>query len=232
MSQLPQPKNQIQRVTNFEALVATPFGGVINAMCWQRMLVGNFEEIVSKIATQGNLVTINIDKLKALELSEQGQIARNTLLSDFKLLQEIGASPTLNIIKCYERDNDPIVFPTDVYSFHVDRSPVPTHTYLCTYHGASSEIISNNEAVQKIHIPEIRAALNNLYNGPASGFEAFLTDNFFDLHYQPIPNAKAKSLGIGHMWKLAVDHPNSQVPPCIHRAPEEKDSEPRLLLIC
>jgi hypothetical protein len=31
---------------------------------------------------------------------------------------------------------------------------------------------------------------------------------------------------------LAVDHPESQVPPCIHRAPKEKSGQNRLLMIC
>ncbi len=88
-------------------------------------------------------------------------------------------------------------------------------------------------------LPEIRDALKKLYSGPAclqgkaeEGFESFLNEHFFDLHYQAKPKAQPFSLGLGHLWKLAVDHPESQVAPCIHRAPMEKAGESRLLLIC
>ena len=63
-------------------------------------------------------------------------------------------------------------------------------------------------------------------------FESFLSEFFFDLHYQPKPNSQPISLGIGNLWRLAVDHPESKVPPCVHRAPKEKTGKNRLLLIC
>jgi len=119
-----------------------------------------------------------------------------------------------------------------VYSFHVDRSPVPTDTFLCTYHGAPSEILPNAQARQKVHVPEIREDLKKLYGGADEGFENFLSEHFFDLHYQAIPGARPISLGLGHLWRLAIDHPGSEVPPCVHRAPEEKNGERRLLMIC
>lgn len=67
--------------------------------------------------------------LYELELSEQGQLAREILLSDLNILKAHGSSPVLNLIKYYDRDNEHSFFPTDVYSFHVDRSPVPTDTF-------------------------------------------------------------------------------------------------------
>ena len=171
------------------------------------------------------------DLLK-LELSEQGQIARDTILNDYHLLNEHGASPSLNIIKCYERDEDHPFFPTDVYSFHVDRSPIPTQTILCTYYGAASDILPNSQAEQKILVPEIRDELKKQFTGTDEEFESYLIDNFFDLHYQAKPDATIINLGLGHLWKLSVDHPNNPVLPCIHRAPKEKTGESRLLLIC
>ena len=81
-------------------------------------------------------------------------------------------------------------------------------------------------------IPEIRAELKKLYQGPDEGFDAFLTEYFFDLHYKAKPDAKIISLGQHHIWRLAIDHPESQVLPCLHRAPKENLGEPRLLLIC
>jgi hypothetical protein len=114
----------------------------------------------------------------------------------------------------------------------VDRSPVGTQTFLCTYHGAASDILPNDQATQKILIPEIREKLKELHDGPEAEFEMFLKDCFFDLHYQPKSNAQPINLGSGHLWKLAVDHPGQQVLPCIHRAPVERGGEYRLLLIC
>lgn len=225
-------ENQIHCVTNFKALVSTPFQGEINALCWSRKPTGDFSEIVNKVKLNGNIAVLEPEQLGKLELSEQGQLAREILLNDFKLLTAHGASPTLNLIKYYERDDDHPFFPTDVYSFHVDRSPVPTDTFLCTYCGEPSEILPNEQAEQKVLAPEIRAELKKLYGGAEEGFEAFLTEHFFDLHYRPKPEARPVSLGTGNLWRLAVDHPESKILPCIHRAPKEQTGETRLLMIC
>lgn len=209
-----------------------PFQGTMNAICWTRELKGDFSEIVNKIALTDNIVTVEQEELLELQLTEQGQLARAILLNDLRLLKAHGASPVLNVIRYYDRDDSSPFFSTDVYSFHVDRSPVPTDTFLCTYYGESSEIVPNAQAQQKVLIPEIRNELRKLYHGSEEGFEAFLSEQFFDLHYQAKPDARPFSLGLGHLWKLAVDHPESQVPPCIHRAPEETSGQNRLLLIC
>ncbi len=225
---------QIQSVTNFQDLVSTPFQGEINALCWTRQLIGDFAEIVKRVEGDEDITVLDEAALRELQLSEKGQLARDILLNDLKQLTAHGAAPVLNVIKCYDRDETYPFFPTDVYSFHVDRSPIPTDTFLCTYSGEPSEILPNSEAIQKIQIPEIRDALKKLYEGQDEGqeesFEAFLMDNFFDLHYQAKPNALPISLGLGHIWRLAIDHPGSKVLPCVHRAPKETTS--RLLLIC
>jgi hypothetical protein len=168
----------------------------------------------------------------ALQLSQQGNCAREIILKDLQALTDFGAAPVLNLLKYYERDTDFDFIATDVYSFHVDRSPIATDTFLCTYHGAASDIIANDQAVAKALITEIRAQLKAIHNGPEAEFEDFLKENYFDLHYQAQPNATPINLGVGHLWRLAVDHPTQQVLPCIHRAPLEKDGEYRLLLIC
>jgi len=225
-------ENQIHCVSNFNDLVSTIFYGEMNAICWNRKLIGDFSEIVNKLDIKESMAVIDQEELRALQLSKNGQFAREILLNDFKLLKDHGASPILNVIKQYERDDIFPYFPTDVYSFHVDRSPVPTDTFLCTYHGESSEILPNYQAEQKIRVPEIRAELKKLYHGTEEGFESFLSEYFFDLHYQAKPNAQTIQLGTGHLWKLSVDHPKSQAIPCVHRAPKEKNGENRLLLIC
>ena len=224
--------SQIHRVTNFHDLFSTPFNGAINAICWTRTLTGDFSEIVKKVTPDGNITTIGQEELCELQLSEQGQLAREILLNDLKALQAHGASPILNVIKYYDQDDTYPFFPTDVYSFHVDRSPIPTDTFLCTYYGDSSEILPNSQGRLKIDIPDIRDELKKLYHGADEGFESFLREHFFDLHYQAEPNARPISLDLGHLWRLAVDHPESQVLPCIHRAPKEKSGQNRLLLIC
>ncbi|TSJ48253.1 DUF1826 domain-containing protein [Fluviicola chungangensis] len=230
MSNLFPDETQIQTVAGFRDLVSVPFQGKINAVCWGRQLTGDFSEIVEKIALNGNITEVEPGELLELQLSEQGQLAREILLNDLELLKNCGASPVLNVIRSYDRDDS--FFPTDVYSFHVDRSPVPVDTFLCTYVGAASEIVPNAQVRQKVLIPEIRDELKKQYHGSEEGFESFLEENFFDLHYQAEPGARIVSLGLGNLWRLAVDHPGSQVPPCVHRAPEEKSGELRLLLIC
>ncbi len=233
MTKSPTSRSQIQTVSSFQNLISIPFSGEVNALAWKRNLTGNFEEIVNKVEPGDNLVTLSIEELKELQLSEQGDLAREVLINDFKALEDLGASPVLNVIRCYDREEPSSFFPTDVYSFHVDRSPVPVDTFLCTYYGASSEIVPNADATKKILIPEIRKELLRLYGGKDDeGFEIFLSENFYDLHYEVKPDAQILRLGTGHIYRLAIEHPESQVLPCVHRAPLERLGQSRLLLIC
>jgi hypothetical protein len=225
-------EQHIHYVTNPGDLISMPFKEEINAICWNRRLIGDFSEIVKKVALSGNITEIDQEELCALQLSEQGQLAREVLLHDLKLLTAHGASPILNVIKYYDRDDTYPFFSTDVYSFHVDRSPIPTDTFLCTYYGEPSEILPNAQSQKKVLIPEIRDELRKIYHGADEGFESFLSEHCFDLHYQAKPGAQPISLGIGNLWRLAVDYPESQAPPCIHRAPMENPGQPRLLMIC
>lgn len=223
---------QIGTVTTFSELVTTDFKEERNALCWYRKLEGNFKEIVDQLQLKENITVVTPKDLAALQLSEQGSIAREIILNDLQALTDFGAAPVLNLLKCYERDTEFDFISTDVYSYHVDRSPIATDTFLCTYHGAASNLIANEQAVQKILVPEVRAQLKALHDGPDNEFEDFLKENYFDLHYQAKADATPINLGVGHLWRLAVDHPQQQVPPCIHRAPIEKEGEYRLLLIC
>lgn len=229
---MPQAKTQVHHVNNFNDLVNTPFSGKRNAIGWNRQLEGDFADIVQRVTMSESIVQLDEGKLNELDLSEQGQVARAILLDDLKRLSDYGADPTLNVIKSYDEDDTLPFFSTDVYSFHVDRATVPTDTFLCTYYGESSDILPNAEATQKILIPDIRARLRDLYDGPEEGFGDFLSECFFDLHYRAKPGALPVNLGIGNLWRLATDHPGSPVAPCIHRAPKETSGRKRLLLIC
>lgn len=222
---------QIRTVFTFAELSESHFAEDKNAICWERKLVGDFGELVSKLRLKEDITEVSINDLLDLELSADGDVARSIVLKDLELLSACGASPTLNLLKKYERDIDFDFISTDVYSYHVDRSPVATSTFLCTYYGASGDILANEEAEQKILVPEIREKLKALH-GSEAGFESFLEENYFDLHYQPLKDAKPVNLGLGNLWRLAVEHPGQLVLPCIHRAPEENPNEYRLLLIC
>jgi len=232
MSNTFSDSSQIGLVATFSELVNTDFKGETNALCWYRNLEGDFKEIVDQLQLKENITEVDPKDLLALQLSEKGNLAREIILNDFRLLADFGASPSLNLLKCYERDDEFDFISTDVYSYHVDRSPIATDTFLCTYHGQASDIISNDQSEQKVLIPEIRKKLAALHNGPSEEFENFLKENYFDLHYQAQPHAAPVNLGLGHLWRLAVDHPKQQVLPCIHRAPIENEGEYRLLLIC
>ena len=232
MSNTFSDSNQIGIVSTFSELIHTDFKGETNALCWHRNLEGDFAALVGQLQLKENITEVYPKDLLALQLSEKGNVARETILNDYKLLTDFGASPSLNLLKCYDRDEEFDFISTDVYSFHVDRSPIATDTFLCTYHGAASDIIANAQAEQKIGIPEIRKRLVALHKGPSDELENFLKENYFDLHYQAQSQAEPVNLGVGHLWRLAVDHPGQKVLPCIHRAPKEKEGEYRLLLIC
>ena len=103
---------------------------------------------------------------------------------------------------------------------------------MCTYYGDASDILPNEFAEQKIWIPEIRKKLRKEFTGDEADFEDYLIENFYDLHYEVITEGKEINLGIGHLLRLAVDHPESKVLPCVHRAPKETSGRKRLLLIC
>ncbi|MCG9879339.1 MAG: hypothetical protein MH472_01955 [Bacteroidia bacterium] len=222
--------SQIRRFKTIDECLQTPFSGIVNAHVFERTLDGDFEEIIVSVNSTDKMVELDIDLLSKLRLSEAGERAKAQLIEDYRYLQNMGASPTLNLIKCYDRDEVFPFFPTDVYSFHVDASPVPNDTILCTYFGAPSEIIANADAEQKVLIPEIRAELKKLYHGADSGFEAFLKEHYFDLHYQAKPGANIMSLGLGNIWRLAGDYPGNLTLPSVHRAPVETGY--RLMIIC
>jgi hypothetical protein len=226
------PNPHVRVVGSFAELIATPFRGEVNALCWPRPLLGDFAEIVARLGAGEGIRNLDAATLGALPLSAAGQTARDILLADLALLRAQGLAPELNCIYAYPRDEAAATVPTDVYSFHADSAPIEASTWLCTYHGPASEGLANAEALRRIEDPATRAALLREYGGSDdAGFREFLSENCYDLHYAPRPTAQPYEFGIGHLWRIAVDWPGSPVPPCIHRAPAQAAGQSRLLLI-
>ncbi|MBA3273022.1 MAG: hypothetical protein H0T11_04010 [Chthoniobacterales bacterium] len=222
-------------VHSFAELVGTAFAGGVNALCWPRALAGDFREVVEKLGPGDEIVTIEEEQLIRLQISGAGRAAAEILREDLRRLRDIGREPVLNCIHRYRRDETPAPIQTDVYSFHADSAPVKADTWLCTYYGAPSEGLPNEQAQRRVDIPDTRAELLKFLGMKADDaeFREALHEHSFDLHYAPIPDARPYSFGIGNLWRIAVDWPGSPVPPCIHRAPDTLAGQPRrLLLIC
>lgn len=223
---------RIRRVQGFHELVSAPFADGVNALCWERELPGDFAEVARLLPVGEGITPLEEEDLLGLPVSEAGREAIRIMLEDLNRLRELGLEPELNCINGFLRDGTggPVV--TDVCSFHVDSATVEADTWLCTYFGATSEGLLNEEAVRKVDVPEIRAELLERYGGADDeGFLEHLSENCYDLHYAMLPGAQPYPFGVGNLWRIAVEHPSRTVPPCIHRAPESGPGERRLLLI-
>lgn len=235
MGALSLPRNypRIKVVKSFNALMSTPFANGINALCWQRELEGDFAEVLSCLKPGKGITGLDAPTLRALPLSASGKTAVDAMLGDLHLLQEANLDPVLECVDEYVRDDGSGPVLTDVYSFHADSATVKTDTFLCTYHGATSEGLCNDQAIRKIDVPHIRAALLAEFGGADDeSFREYLSECCYDLHYTPAENAEPFSFGIGNLWRIAVEYPGSQVPPCIHRAPKTQPEDAvRILMI-
>ena len=230
MSGAGQPR--VRLVRSFEELRTARFADGVNAFCWERTLPGDYAEVIAKLGPGEGIVPLDDDRLRALDLNPAGWLAAEAMLADQQLLRDHDLAPSLNGVYDCVRDPDAGVVPTDVTSFHVDSAPIEVDTWLCTYHGACSEGLRNEDALLKVEIPEIRAALLKEYGGSDdAGFAKFFHEHSYDSHYAPKPGATPYPFGIFALWRIATRWPGSPVPPCIHRAPENHPGSPRLLLI-
>jgi hypothetical protein len=231
----PAGRSGVKAVRSFRELAETPFADGINALCWERTLPGDFAEIVACLGNAAGQSVITLDPvlLRALPLSAAGRVAVECMLADARLLSDRDLAPVLNCIHAYPRDERPGPISTDVFSFHVDSAPCETDTWLCTYHGPGSEGLCNESARRRVDMPDTRAALLAAYGGADdAGFQDFLADNAYDLHYAALPHARPYPYGVGSLWRIATAYPGCPVPPGIHRAPPPKVGDPpRLLLI-
>lgn len=231
---LPSDYPRLRCVGSFEALVAVPFSDGVNAACWDRALPpgADFAEVVAQLGEGEGIVALEEERLRALAVSPAGRIAAEFMLEDLRRLQARELAPVLNCIYGYPRDEDGGPVATDVFSFHADSAPVPAETWLCTYFGPASEGLRNEEAHRRVDVPATRAELLQAFGGEDDeGFREFLRDHCYDLHYAPAPGARPFSFGLGPLWRIAVEHPGSPVPPCVHRAPHTLPGQSRLLLI-
>jgi hypothetical protein len=204
----------------------------VNALGWPRELEGDFAEVTRALDLPPGISTLDEERLRSLDLSPAGRLAVDTMLADVSRLREHGVEVILDGIHGYTHELRPGALRTDVCSFHVDSATAEADTWLCTYHGASSEGLPNDMAVRRIDDPAARSMLLREYAGADDeAFEEWLNDHFHDLHYLPRPDAKPWSFGTWVLWRIATLHPNSRVPACIHRAPDPVPGQPRLLLI-
>jgi len=230
---LPADYLSIKQVSSFDELLTTPFQDGINALCWPRMLVGDFGEVATALNTAVGITNLDEEALHRLPLSSSGKLAVEAMLADLRLLREHGLDPVLDVINGYPPNHEPGPVRTDVCSFHADSATAEADTWLCTYHGASSEGLRNDEAMARVGIPETRAELLRLFGGADDeSFRDYLNEHCYDLHYAALPQARPFVFGQFNLWRIAVDYPGSLVPPCIHRAPDPVPGQPpRLLLI-
>ncbi|QYM79639.1 DUF1826 domain-containing protein [Horticoccus luteus] len=220
-------------VSTFDELAATPFADGVNALCWSRPLTGDFAALVAALGPVANIIPLDAARLPSLSLDVSARAAADFLLADQQRLRALGLSPNLDCIAAYPRDDSGSAVPIDVYSFHADSATVPTDTWLCTYFGAPSEGLRNEDALRCVDVPATRAALLAEFGGADDAdFRTYLADQCYDLHYDTLPGAQPYSFGVGALWRIAVEYPGSPVPPCIHRAPATAPVDPpRLLLI-
>lgn len=223
--------SQRRRVVGTFDELLEPFSEEVNARCLTRSLVGDFEGLARALApraeAEGGLLSLTAPLLRGVSGADPRAVT--VLLDDLVRLEALGRNPQLNVLTRYPRDPRALPFPVDVYSFHADRAPVEADTFLCTYAGASSEGLDNEDAERRVDDPTVLAALR-AHHGRDEGFDAFVTEGCFDLHYRAKAGAVPFSFGLGHLWRLAVAAPGVTYPPCIHRAPRELGT-PRLMLI-
>lgn len=204
----------------------------MNALGWPRELKGDFAEVTQALGLPPGISTLDEDRLCSLELSSAGRQAVATMLADVRMLREHGVEVVLDGVHGYTHELRPAALRTDVCSFHADSATAEADTWLCTYHGASSEGLPNDMAMRRIDDPAARSLLLQEFGGvDDENFEEWLSDHFHDLHYLPQPGAKPWSFGTGVLWRIATLYPGCPVPPCIHRAPDPVPGKPRLLLI-
>ena len=223
----------VRYVHSIEELVSTPMRDGVNALCLRRSLEGDFSEVIRHLSVARGITTLERDLLLALPVSEAGKVAIDFMLRDQEQLRAYGFDPVIDCVNGYIGHDEQELMRTDVCSFHVDCATDVADTYLCTYAGASSIGVCQEDVIPRAQVPAVRQALLADFGGADDeSFLEYLTENFYDLHYDALPGARTFDFGVGHLWRIAIDYPGNPVPPCIHRAPDPIEGDPpRLILI-
>jgi hypothetical protein len=217
-------------VGSFDALLQ-PFADDVNAWCFARTLDADFEGLARALAPRAEEADglLVVDEAVLRSVPGVDERAVHVLLDDVRRLSALGREPQLNVLTRYPSDTRGLPISVDVHSFHADRAPVEADTFLCTYAGACTEGLDNDDAARLIDDAAVSEALRALH-GREEGFAEFLVEGCFDLHFRMKPGATPYSFGAGNVWRISVEWPGAAVRPCIHRAPAQ-DARPRLLLI-
>jgi len=98
-------------VHSFAELLATPFAGEHNAVCWPRALAGDFAAVAAAIAAgcSDDLLPVDAAALDSLSLAPAGRRAVATLQADLDALRAAGHQPSLDVIRRYARDDDALL---------------------------------------------------------------------------------------------------------------------------
>lgn len=233
MNSAPPDQPYVRYVHSMEELVSTPMRDGVNALCLRRSLEGDFGEVIRHLSVERGITTLDRAQLLALPVSAAGKVAIDFMLRDQEQLQAYGFDPVIDCVNGYIGHEEQALMRTDVCSFHVDRATDVADTYLCTYAGASSIGVCHEDVIPRAQVPAVRQALLADFGGADDeSFLDYLTENFYDLHYEALPGARTFCFGVGHLWRIAIDYPGNPVPPCIHRAPDPIEGDPpRLILI-
>lgn len=205
-----------QRVESLDALLAQPFGPVVNAYVYPRQLTHDFNALarsVAKILEPDGLVhDMDYDALAALRTelsSETEQAALDFIIRDVDALLDLH-KPGHARVRCRavlpwpakpELQGHP-----GTECFHADGEFTDPYfeNILCNYTGQTTDYIASADA-----LPDFKR----------------------DGYYVAAPSAAIHQFKLGSFWRIATRNIDATAAPLIHRAPHiVVPEEPRLLL--
>ncbi len=84
----------IRYVDSFQELLGTPFAEGVNALCWRRVLAGDFSKIVASLGAGEGIVGLDEDRLHALPLDAMGRASVACMLEDLGDCSRTGSRPS------------------------------------------------------------------------------------------------------------------------------------------
>ena len=79
---LPPDYARIKAVNSFHELLTIPFANGVNALCWQRTLVGDFREVVELLGTGEGITTPTTRRITRAERNHQARDVSMTKPND------------------------------------------------------------------------------------------------------------------------------------------------------